>query len=141
MGAWGYGILQNDAAQDSMCEVARRIESDIASLSDSGSEKNAASLGAATGLLLQFSPLCPIFPAKQTSWAHSLFCSFFPRDASIQPSSGSGAIGFTKSGRTSSPPTMKQNRSLKRNTTATWSSPSGAALTGFPRHDTRLPEE
>ena len=56
MGAWGYGILQNDAAQDSMCEVANRIESDIASLPNAGSEEEAAKVGAATGLLLQFSP-------------------------------------------------------------------------------------
>ena len=56
MGAWGYGIIQNDAAQDSMCEVAHRIESDITALSGAGSEEDAAKVGAATGLLLQFSP-------------------------------------------------------------------------------------
>ena len=56
MGAWGYGIVQNDAAQDSMCDVATRIESDIASLPNAGSEEDAAKIGAATGLLLQFSP-------------------------------------------------------------------------------------
>jgi hypothetical protein len=32
MGAWGYGTLQNDTAQDGISEVARRIEEDIASL-------------------------------------------------------------------------------------------------------------
>ena len=56
MGAWGYGIVQNDAAQDSMCEIAHRIESDVASLPNAGSEEDAARVGAATGLLLQFSP-------------------------------------------------------------------------------------
>lgn len=55
MGAWGYGILQNDTAQDSMCEVAHRIESDIEQLSLTASEENAAKVGAAVGLLLQFS--------------------------------------------------------------------------------------
>lgn len=56
MGAWGYGILQNDTAQDGMCEVARYIEEEISSLSERSNEQNAALIGAAVGLLLQFSP-------------------------------------------------------------------------------------
>lgn len=55
MGTWGYGILQNDTAQDSLCEIARNIEEDISEL-DTGSEANAAMLGAAVGVLLMFSP-------------------------------------------------------------------------------------
>ena len=49
MGAWGYGILQNDPAQDSICEVAIRIEADVAGLSIECNEENAAKAGAAIG--------------------------------------------------------------------------------------------
>jgi hypothetical protein len=56
MGAWGYGILQNDTAQDGMCIVADRIKADILALPDKASEDSAAKIGAATGLLLMISP-------------------------------------------------------------------------------------
>ena len=55
MGTWGAGILQNDIAQDGMCFVARKIEQNIEELPNISSETNAAKLGAAVGLLLQFS--------------------------------------------------------------------------------------
>ena len=55
MGAWGYGILQNDTAQDGMCDVANRIEADIVEMASTSSEETAAKLAAATALLLQFS--------------------------------------------------------------------------------------
>jgi len=55
MGAWGYGILQNDSAQDGMCDVANQIQIDITSLAKEGSAENAAKLAAGTALLLQFS--------------------------------------------------------------------------------------
>jgi len=56
MGAWGYGILQNDTAQDGMCEVATRIEADITGMAANPGKETAAQLAAATALLLQFSP-------------------------------------------------------------------------------------
>ena len=55
MGAWGYGIVQNDTAQDGMCAVAGEVEQHIAGLPDAPSEGHAAELGAAVGLLLHFS--------------------------------------------------------------------------------------
>lgn len=55
MGAWGYGILQNDTAQDGICEAARRIEGDIADMAANPGEETVARLSAATALLLQFS--------------------------------------------------------------------------------------
>ena len=56
MGAWGYGVLQNDTAQDGICDVANTIEEHICKLKKKGSIDSAAVLGAATGILLQFSP-------------------------------------------------------------------------------------
>jgi len=56
MGAWGYVVLQNDAAQDSLCDVAHWIEHDLVGFAANPSEENAARLGAAIGLLLQWSP-------------------------------------------------------------------------------------
>jgi hypothetical protein len=55
MGAWGYGILQNDTAQDGLYEVAHEVEEAVGEWMI-GSEANAARLGAAVGILLQFSP-------------------------------------------------------------------------------------
>lgn len=55
MGAWGYGILQNDTIQDGLCEVSGEIKESVEEWTE-GSEANAARLGAAVGLLLRFSP-------------------------------------------------------------------------------------
>jgi hypothetical protein len=53
MGTWGHGILQNDTAQDGLCEVLHWIADGILKLEKKRpSEKNAARLGAAVGLLL-----------------------------------------------------------------------------------------
>lgn len=56
MGTWGYGILQNDSAQDGIGDLARTIEDDVAGLADRPATVEAAArAGAAVGLLLQFS--------------------------------------------------------------------------------------
>ena len=56
MGAWGYGIIQNDNAHDGIVGVAHNIEADVVDLGKTASELNAAKLAAATALLLQISP-------------------------------------------------------------------------------------
>ncbi|MEM7012061.1 MAG: hypothetical protein AAF585_11315, partial [Verrucomicrobiota bacterium] len=57
MGAWGYGILENDAAQDGLNDVAWPIHEDVAALSkQTATLESAAKLGAAVGLLMQWSP-------------------------------------------------------------------------------------
>jgi hypothetical protein len=56
MGAWGYGILQNDAAQDDLCEVIEGIHGDVIALrKEPTNSKTVARLGAGVGLLLQLS--------------------------------------------------------------------------------------
>ena len=56
MGSWGYGILQNDTAQDGICDVIHRIERDISNLPATPSRDTAARLAAGIALLLQLSP-------------------------------------------------------------------------------------
>jgi hypothetical protein len=56
VGAWGAGILQNDTAQDGIVEMTHTVGEDVARLGrQRPTEKGAAQLGAAVGLLLQFS--------------------------------------------------------------------------------------
>lgn len=56
MGAWGDGILQNDTAQDGLCEVIGSIFDDVITLaSRPTNEATAARLGAGVGLLFQLS--------------------------------------------------------------------------------------
>ncbi len=56
MGTWGAGILQNDAAQDSLVEAAQQIEEAITEMAEDSSERSWPRLLAALGLLVQFSP-------------------------------------------------------------------------------------
>jgi hypothetical protein len=54
MGAWGYGILQNDDAQDGLVDLIRFLEEDFLRIGRGRcNERGAARLGAAVGLLLQ----------------------------------------------------------------------------------------
>lgn len=69
MGAWGYGILQNDNAQDGLLELVGDIYDDMIALgSEPASRAAAARLGAGAGLLLQLSA-SPIFSVKDKRWA------------------------------------------------------------------------
>jgi len=56
MGAWGTGILQNDTAQDGLNGAAYKLLSAVPSFAKNRGVDSAAQLGAAVGLLLQFSP-------------------------------------------------------------------------------------
>ena len=56
MGTWGAGILQNDAAQDSLVEAAYEIEQAIGELAEDPGEDPWPRLLAGIGLLVQFSP-------------------------------------------------------------------------------------
>lgn len=55
MGAWGYGILQNDTAQDGISALNQMVHEEIRKLPGEPSEASAARLGAMVGLLLQSS--------------------------------------------------------------------------------------
>jgi hypothetical protein len=56
MGTWGRGILQNDTAQDGLCEVIHGIFDDVVALGKKrATKKSVAKLGAGVGLLLQLS--------------------------------------------------------------------------------------
>jgi hypothetical protein len=56
MGAWGHGILQNDSAQDDLCEVIEGIYGDVIALGkEPTNRKTVARLGAGIGLMLQLS--------------------------------------------------------------------------------------
>lgn len=56
MGTWGTGILQNDAAQDSLVEAAREIEEAVVARLEESSDDAWPALIGAVGLLVQFSP-------------------------------------------------------------------------------------
>jgi hypothetical protein len=56
MGAWGHGILQNDSAQDGLCEVGEQIEGDVTELAEKDGPDVAHTLLGALGLLTQFNP-------------------------------------------------------------------------------------
>jgi hypothetical protein len=56
MSAWGYGILQNDIAQDALCEVIAGIYDDVVALGREPTDRTTiARLGAGVGLMLQLS--------------------------------------------------------------------------------------
>jgi hypothetical protein len=56
MGAWGHGILQNDSAQDDLCEVIAGIYGDVIALGKEPTNRTTvARLGAGVGLMLQLS--------------------------------------------------------------------------------------
>ncbi len=55
MGAWGYGILQSDTAQDGISALNHMVQEEIRKLPEEPSEASAARLGAMVGLLLQSS--------------------------------------------------------------------------------------
>jgi hypothetical protein len=56
MGAWGHGILQNDSAQDDLCEVIEGIYGDVIALGkEPTNRRTVARLGAGVGLMLQLS--------------------------------------------------------------------------------------
>jgi hypothetical protein len=56
MGVWGHGILQNDFAQDDLCEVIEGIYGDVIALGrESTNRTTVARLGAGVGLMLQLS--------------------------------------------------------------------------------------
>jgi hypothetical protein len=76
MGAWGHGLLQNDDAQDGLCDVHDFIEDDIAKLARRRpAEAMAARLSAGVGLLLHlnahysFNPENAFFPLLNASLA------------------------------------------------------------------------
>jgi hypothetical protein len=53
MGAWGYGLLQNDSSQDGLCDIHDRIEADVGKLARRRpGEAMAARLAGGIGLLL-----------------------------------------------------------------------------------------
>ena len=53
MGAWGYGLLQNDASQDGLCHIHDEIETDIVKLARRRpAEPMAGRLAGGVGLLL-----------------------------------------------------------------------------------------
>ncbi len=56
LGTWGRGILQNDSAQDNLCETARELEAVIESFADDAAESTWRVLNAAIGTLAQYSP-------------------------------------------------------------------------------------
>jgi hypothetical protein len=56
MGVWGHGILQNDSAQDELCEVIAGIYGDVIALGKEPTNRTTvARLGAGVGLMLQLS--------------------------------------------------------------------------------------
>lgn len=56
MGAWGHGIMQNDSAQDDLCEVIAGIYDDVIALGKEPTNRTTvARLGAGIGLMLQLS--------------------------------------------------------------------------------------
>jgi hypothetical protein len=66
MGAWGYGILQNDAVQDAMLRFIREVRADVDPLREAApSPDGAGRLAAVVGLLLQLqAPHC-FDPARE----------------------------------------------------------------------------
>jgi hypothetical protein len=70
MGAWGYGLLENDSSQDGLVGILRDIEGDILRLDRRRpAEAIAARVGGAVGLLLQLQSWASFDPEKV----------FFPR--------------------------------------------------------------
>jgi hypothetical protein len=66
MGAWGYGILQNDDAQDGLVEVIHGVEDDISRVAHRRSDEAvAARVGGAVGLLLQLSAWFSLDPESE----------------------------------------------------------------------------
>jgi hypothetical protein len=56
MGTWGHGVLQNDTAQDDLCEVIGGIYGDVIALgNEPTNKKTVARLGAGIGIMLQLS--------------------------------------------------------------------------------------
>src|SRR5262249_7575229 len=56
MGTWGHGVLQNDIAQDGLCEVIESIYGDVIALgNEPTNRKTVARLGAGVGIMLQLS--------------------------------------------------------------------------------------
>ena len=70
MGAWGYGILQNDTAQDGMCDAAERSHSMLPGFAENPGPDTAARLAATVGMCLQFSRY--LFDADSPSHAQLL---------------------------------------------------------------------
>jgi hypothetical protein len=69
MGAWGHGILQNDSAQDDLCEVIEGIFADVIALgAEPTNRRTVARLGAGIGLMLQLSA-CYWFSEEGDYWA------------------------------------------------------------------------
>jgi hypothetical protein len=76
MGAWGHGLLQNDDAQDGLCDVHDGIEEDVAKLARRRpAEPMAGRLSAGIGLLLHlnahysFNPESGFYPQMSAALA------------------------------------------------------------------------
>jgi hypothetical protein len=68
MGAWGYGILQNDDSQDGLAALIHVIEDEIVRLAAwRRDERSTARLGAMIGLLLQMASWYSFDPEKEVS--------------------------------------------------------------------------
>jgi hypothetical protein len=90
MGVWGHGILQNDSAQDDLCEVIEGITGDVMALGKEPTDrKTVARLGGCVGLLLQLSATT-WFSGEGEHWVElrEVLARHEPGFAAVSPEAG-----------------------------------------------------